>query len=102
MGKRYIDADHFRSKIVWYLDRTQVASVQQVLKAVLWLLDNEEPILSDEQVSEVNLYDIEEVHHGCTVQVLTNSVTGETSVGWWKGDADVCTDRDCESSPEER
>lgn len=39
------------------------------------------------QVS-VNIYDQEEIHHNCTVQVLTNSVTGEVSVGWWKEDAD--------------
>ena len=33
---------------------------------------------------EVNIYDREEIHHNCTVQVLTNSVTGEVSVGWWE------------------
>lgn len=33
---------------------------------------------------ETNIYDIEEIHHGCIVQILRNSVTGETSVGWWK------------------
>lgn len=33
---------------------------------------------------ETNIYDTEEIHHGCTVQVLRNSVTGEVSVGWWK------------------
>lgn len=32
---------------------------------------------------ETNLYDIEEVHHNCTVQILRNSVTGEQSIGWW-------------------
>ena len=31
---------------------------------------------------ETNLFDIEEIHDNCTVQVLTNSVTGEVSVGW--------------------
>lgn len=35
------------------------------------------------QVS-VSIYDQEEIHHNCTVQVLTNSVTGDVSVGWWK------------------
>ena len=30
-----------------------------------------------------NIYDLEEVHHNCTVQILRNSVTGETSIGWW-------------------
>ena len=32
----------------------------------------------------IPIYDEEEIHHGCTVQVLRNSSTGETSVGWWK------------------
>lgn len=35
---------------------------------------------------ETNIYDIEEIHTNCTVQILTNSITGETSVGWWKND----------------
>ena len=29
------------------------------------------------------LFDREDVYPDCTVQVLTNTVTGETSVGWW-------------------
>lgn len=33
---------------------------------------------------ETNIYDQEEIHHNCAVQVLRNSVTGEVSVGWWK------------------
>lgn len=33
---------------------------------------------------ETNIYDTEEIHHNCTVQVLRNSVTGDVSVGWWK------------------
>lgn len=32
---------------------------------------------------ETNIFDIEEVHHNCTVQILRNSVTGEQSIGWW-------------------
>lgn len=38
------------------------------------------------EVIETGIYDKEEIHHNCTVQVWTNSVTGETSVGWWEGD----------------
>ena len=34
-------------------------------------------------IIETNLFDIEEIYPNCTVQVLTNSVTGEVSVGWW-------------------
>lgn len=32
------------------------------------------------------LFDQEEIFENCTVQVLTNTVTGEVSVGWWKND----------------
>jgi hypothetical protein len=33
---------------------------------------------------ETNIYDQEETYPNCTVQVLTNTVTGEVSVGWWE------------------
>ena len=33
---------------------------------------------------ETNIFDIEEIHPNCTVQILRNSVTGEVSVGWWE------------------
>ena len=39
--------------------------------------------LPDPQII-ANIYDQEEIHHGCTVHVLRNSVTGEVSVGWGK------------------
>ena len=35
---------------------------------------------------ETNIFDIEEIHPNCTVQILRNSVTGEVSVGWWPND----------------
>lgn len=37
-----------------------------------------------EAQTDVNIYDQEETYHGCTVQILTNTVTGQTSVGWWQ------------------
>mgnify|MGYP007101876401 CR=1 FL=1 len=40
----------------------------------------------------MSLYDQEELYPDCTVQVLTNTVTGETSVGWWRNDKGVCPD----------
>ena len=33
---------------------------------------------------ETNVFDIEEIHHNCVVQVLRNSITDEVSVGWWR------------------
>ena len=33
---------------------------------------------------ETNIFDIVEEYEDCTVQVLKNSITGETSVGWYR------------------
>lgn len=33
---------------------------------------------------EGGIYDKEEIYPDCTVQVLTNTATGDVSVGWWK------------------
>lgn len=38
---------------------------------------------------ETNMYDKEEIYPNCTVQILTNTITGETSVGWWKNDSEL-------------
>lgn len=31
------------------------------------------------------MYDKEEIIENCCVQILTNTVTGEQSIGWWRG-----------------
>ena len=42
------------------------------------------------QVSvEACVYDREEIFPDCTVQVWSNSVTGQTSVGWWPNTAET-------------
>ena len=41
-----------------------------------------------QQTVETNLFDQEERHTNCTVQILKNSVTGEVSVGWWENEDD--------------
>ena len=35
---------------------------------------------------ELSVYDEEEIHENCTVQVWRNSVTGEESVGWFENE----------------
>lgn len=35
---------------------------------------------------ELNIYTTEEIHHNCCVQILTNTLTGEQSIGWWHED----------------
>ncbi len=35
---------------------------------------------------ETNVFDKETIYENCTIQVLTNTVTGEVSVGWWRNE----------------
>ena len=34
----------------------------------------------------VEFYDQSEIHHNCAVEIFTNSVTGDVSIGWWHED----------------
>ena len=35
---------------------------------------------------EIKIYDTREIHYNCTVEIWTNSKTGEQSIGWWEND----------------
>lgn len=37
---------------------------------------------------DIAIFDKEEIIENCTVPILTNTVTGEVSVGWWRGGAE--------------
>ena len=37
-------------------------------------------------IVETNMFDKCERHTNCTVEILTNSITGEQSIGWWEND----------------
>ena len=37
------------------------------------------------EVTNLDEFDVEEIHENCTVQILRNSRTGEVSIGWWEG-----------------
>ena len=45
----------------------------------------EDQNITEYDTHRINLYDQCEIIEGCTVEILTNTVTGETSVGWWRG-----------------
>ena len=97
---RLIDADVFEARIAADLEEYRAwiqkqkeeirngadkplirASYIVAMKKVLCYLRNAETVADR---METNLFDGEEIHENCTVQILTNSVTGETSVGWWE------------------
>ena len=45
----------------------------------------EDKNITEYDTHRINLYDKCEIIEGCTVEILTNTLTGETSVGWWRG-----------------
>ena len=45
-------------------------------------------ILDTKQIT-TNIYDEEALHDNCTVQILKNSQTGESSTGWWDNETTV-------------
>lgn len=44
---------------------------------------NDQPEEGEIVSVHMNIFDEEEIFPNCTVQVLRNSITGETSIGWW-------------------
>ena len=45
------------------------------------MLEDVDTIISNAQDDDI--FDIIEIHHNCTVEVLKNTRTGEISVGWY-------------------
>ena len=39
--------------------------------------------LEKPRIESISIYDREEIHHNCTVQVLHNTITGQVSIGWY-------------------
>jgi len=51
-----------------------------VTAALLQTASDEDDMMLD----SIGVYNEEEIHENCTVQIWRNTVTGETSVGWWQ------------------
>lgn len=54
------------------------------------LAENSEPQVE----MAVEFYDQSEIHHNCAVEIFSNSVTGDVSIGWWYEDDDDDEDYD--------
>lgn len=56
------------------------------LKVSAQFMDLRDAHEDDIRVDSMNLFDKAETYHNCAVQVLTNTVTGQQSIGWWLED----------------
>lgn len=82
---RLIDADALKARLCdIYGGRGNGKMFFSTIAIVFCKIIDSQPTASPEYVeTESNLFDVEEIHDNCTVQILRNSVTGEESVGWW-------------------
>lgn len=39
-------------------------------------------------MSAEDVFDRVDTYYGCTVQILTNTLTGQVSIGWWQDEYD--------------
>lgn len=65
----------------WWEKNYGASSAPHYLDALKMRKEDEEKVMI-----QTNIFDEVEVHENCTVQILRNSVTGETSIGWWEND----------------
>lgn len=75
---RLIDADKLRE---WWLENglnERVYDTNDFLDSI----DEQETAVS----VDIPIYNHEEIHHNCTVQIWSNTCTGQQSVGWWKNE----------------
>lgn len=72
---------------VWCIEKNRRSPTISTLTLIADALGVDVNTLLDEvkySQCATDIYDQIEEHENCTVQILTNSVTGDVSVGWWE------------------
>lgn len=59
---------------------------QNISTAALIIVNKRVKTMEEKNIIvHTNMYDTVETYENCTVQILTNTLTGEVSIGWWHG-----------------
>lgn len=82
---RMFDADQVVGDLTAKAEKTDDLWMKSILFAAAWYLDS----LIGPMITSPNTFDEVEEHPNCTVQILSNSKTGEVSVGWWENAPEV-------------
>ncbi len=79
--------------IVWIKERKQqsleahsISGIREILDGAYFRYAMDEVLGKIEELTNkpiITVYDREETHKNCTVQILSNSYTGDVSIGWW-------------------
>lgn len=96
MPKKYISLDYLLSKAGTF-PFSYRAVYSHILETAPCVELNDEPTY----LVKTNLYNQEEIHRNCTVQIRSNSVTGESSIGWWENSAEPEDECELYNEPED-
>lgn len=75
------DIINLPSRVISQEFKNDLSYFSGTLNRQLEILDLLDKYKEDDQIS---FYDKEEIVENCTVQILSNSKTGDVSVGWWR------------------
>lgn len=73
-------------KLLHFIDRRFsccLTDEEMSFDSLMYGYKSEDCPLEEVPAVKAGVYDVEEQYHNCTVQIWKNSVTGETSIGWW-------------------
>ena len=82
---RLIDAEKAVENICAKADENNDPWIRNILYAVACYIDTLPAAEKERKI----IYDEVEEHPNCTVQILSNSKTGEVSVGWWENAEEI-------------
>lgn len=94
MDERDITIQELRSEIramraSWEADQQERVRITELLeraKSYPWYAEMK--ALVTDMMTVSGIYDTQEIHKNCTVQIWRNSKTGAVSVGWWENGGD--------------
>ena len=75
-----------RNNVARRLDEVQSGMPTTPKMELSIMLDLIDSIQRQESKPEISIFDKIEQHSNCTVQILSNSMTGEVSIGWWENE----------------
>lgn len=84
---RIINADDLLAEVA----KVQALEPDKAVAKIIMLITemaNEAESRTEILKVETAFFDKEEIYPDCTVQVLTNTATGDVSVGWWHNETD--------------
>lgn len=81
-----INNEHIQDAIKYFQKKLHITNNQEKNLYYMLAITALKNLLNHIDDVSINLFDTEEIYTNCTVQIWSNSHTGESSVGWWRNE----------------